>query len=102
MTNAGADKILIVDDTPNNVKLLKDLLSFHDYDVRTASSGADPSSRPWAAERLSISARTRGKTSRSLGVREAWSHSAARSEYQVAGRCSVASRRPRASNFSSA
>ena len=34
-------KILVVDDTPMNVKLLVDLLGFHDYDVVTASSGIE-------------------------------------------------------------
>ena len=34
-------KVLVVDDTPNNVKLLADLLTARDYDVRTAASGAE-------------------------------------------------------------
>lgn len=34
-------KILVVDDTPMNVKLLVDLLGFHDYEVVTASSGIE-------------------------------------------------------------
>jgi adenylate cyclase len=34
-------KILVVDDVPQNVKLLADLLAFHGYDVVTASSGAE-------------------------------------------------------------
>ena len=34
-------KILVVDDTPHNVKLLADLLTARDYDVRTAASGAE-------------------------------------------------------------
>jgi adenylate cyclase len=39
MTDAA--KILVVDDTANNVKLLKDLLSMKGYAVVTASSGAE-------------------------------------------------------------
>jgi CheY-like chemotaxis protein len=34
-------KILIVDDTPRNVKLLADILSARGYDVLTASSGRE-------------------------------------------------------------
>jgi class 3 adenylate cyclase/CheY-like chemotaxis protein len=34
-------KILVVDDTPQNVKLLVDLLTAKDYDVLTAASGAE-------------------------------------------------------------
>ena len=34
-------KILVVDDTPMNVKLLVDLLGFHDYEVVAASSGIE-------------------------------------------------------------
>ncbi len=34
-------KILVVDDTPRNVKLLADLLAAKGYDVRTAASGAE-------------------------------------------------------------
>ena len=34
-------KILVVDDTPHNVKLLADLLTAKGYDVRTAASGAE-------------------------------------------------------------
>ena len=34
-------KILVVDDTPRNVKLLADLLSVKGYDVRTAESGRE-------------------------------------------------------------
>ena len=34
-------KILVVDDTPHNVKLLADLLGVKGYDVRTAASGAE-------------------------------------------------------------
>ena len=34
-------KIMVVDDTPMNVKLLVDLLGFHDYEVVTASSGIE-------------------------------------------------------------
>lgn len=34
-------KILVVDDTPMNVRLLVDLLGFHDYDVMTAASGQE-------------------------------------------------------------
>ena len=33
--------ILVVDDTPMNVKLLVDLLSFHHYDLMTAASGPE-------------------------------------------------------------
>jgi len=39
MTDAA--KILVVDDTPNNVKLLKDLLTMKGYAVVTASSGPE-------------------------------------------------------------
>ena len=39
MTDAA--KILVVDDTANNVKLLKDLLTMKGYAVVTASSGAE-------------------------------------------------------------
>jgi class 3 adenylate cyclase len=39
MTDAA--KILVVDDTPNNVKLLKDLLTMKGYAVVTATSGAE-------------------------------------------------------------
>jgi adenylate cyclase len=34
-------RILVVDDTPANVKLLEDLLSFHGYEVETAASGEE-------------------------------------------------------------
>ena len=34
-------KILVVDDLPTNVKLLKDLLVANSYDVVTASSGTE-------------------------------------------------------------
>ena len=34
-------KILVVDDTANNVKLLKDLLTMRGYAVVTAASGAE-------------------------------------------------------------
>src|SRR5262245_3691265 len=34
-------KVLVVDDTPLNVKILADLLSFNGYSVLTASSGAE-------------------------------------------------------------
>jgi adenylate cyclase len=34
-------KILVVDDTPMNVKLLVDLLGFHDYEMVAASSGIE-------------------------------------------------------------
>jgi class 3 adenylate cyclase/CheY-like chemotaxis protein len=44
MSNAA--RILVVDDTPHNVKLLADLLSVNGYDVTTAASG------PEALERL--------------------------------------------------
>ena len=38
---ARKKKILVVDDTPMNVKLLVDLLGYHDYEVVTASSGIE-------------------------------------------------------------
>ncbi len=38
---ADRSKILVVDDTPKNVKLLADLLTAKGYDVRTAGSGAE-------------------------------------------------------------
>jgi CheY-like chemotaxis protein len=34
-------KILVVDDTPHNVKLLGDVLGIKGYDVTTAASGAE-------------------------------------------------------------
>ena len=34
-------KILVVDDTPNNVKLLADLLTVKGYSVSTATNGED-------------------------------------------------------------
>jgi class 3 adenylate cyclase/CheY-like chemotaxis protein len=34
-------RILVVDDTPANVKLLEDLLGFHGYDVEAATSGEE-------------------------------------------------------------
>ena len=34
-------KILVVDDTPANVKLLADLLTFKGYQVATAASGEE-------------------------------------------------------------
>jgi len=34
-------KILVVDDTPMNVKLLVDLLGFHNYEMLAASSGIE-------------------------------------------------------------
>src|SRR5512139_3440024 len=34
-------KILVVDDTPANVKLLSDLLTYKGYEVVTAASGAE-------------------------------------------------------------
>jgi adenylate cyclase len=37
----SAARILIVDDTPTNVKLLEDLLGFHGYEVEAASSGEE-------------------------------------------------------------
>jgi class 3 adenylate cyclase len=37
--NASPGRILVVDDTPANVKLLEDLLGFHGYEVETAESG---------------------------------------------------------------
>jgi adenylate cyclase len=36
-----AARVLVVDDTPANVKLLEDLLAFHGYDVEAASSGGE-------------------------------------------------------------
>ena len=47
-------KILVVDDTPHNVKLLADLLTAKDYDVRTAASGVE---RPWSMKRSNITPR---------------------------------------------
>lgn len=38
---SAAGKILVVDDTPLNLKLLADLLSAREYDVATAASGAE-------------------------------------------------------------
>jgi adenylate cyclase len=35
----AAARILVVDDVPQNVKLLADVLAFHGYDVVTASDG---------------------------------------------------------------
>jgi adenylate cyclase len=35
----AAGRILVVDDTPGNVKLLEDLLGFHGYEVQPAASG---------------------------------------------------------------
>ena len=43
-------KILVVDDTPQNVKLLADLLTVKGYEVVTAASGAEALARI-AAER---------------------------------------------------
>jgi adenylate cyclase len=37
----AAARILIVDDTPANVKLLEDLLGFHGYEVEAAASGEE-------------------------------------------------------------
>ena len=34
-------RILVVDDTPTNVKLLEDLLAFHGYEVEAAASGEE-------------------------------------------------------------
>ena len=34
-------KVLVVDDTPLNVKILADLLAFNGYSVLTAASGAE-------------------------------------------------------------
>jgi class 3 adenylate cyclase/CheY-like chemotaxis protein len=34
-------RVLIVDDTPANVKLLEDLLGFHDYEVEVAATGEE-------------------------------------------------------------
>ena len=39
--HAGAGRVLVVDDTPANVKLLEDLLGFHGYEVESASNGED-------------------------------------------------------------
>jgi adenylate cyclase len=41
VTVTEQSKILVVDDTPHNVKLLADLLGAKGYDVRTAASGAE-------------------------------------------------------------
>ena len=38
---ASPGRILVVDDTPANVKLLEDLLTFHGYDVEAASNGEE-------------------------------------------------------------
>ncbi|HET9580157.1 MAG TPA: response regulator [Usitatibacter sp.] len=38
-SEASAGRVLVVDDTPANVKLLEDLLGFHGYDVEAAASG---------------------------------------------------------------
>jgi adenylate cyclase len=38
---ASTTRILIVDDTPTNAKLLEDLLAFHGYEVEVASSGEE-------------------------------------------------------------
>jgi len=38
---ASAGRLLVVDDTPANVKLLEDLLAFHGYDVETAATGEE-------------------------------------------------------------
>jgi len=38
---SSQQRILVVDDTPMNVKLLVDLLSFHNYDLLTAASGSE-------------------------------------------------------------
>src|SRR5207237_7013568 len=40
VVRAGA-RILVVDDTPPNVKLLEDLLGFHGYEVEAAASGEE-------------------------------------------------------------
>jgi adenylate cyclase len=37
----SAGRVLVVDDTPANVKLLEDLLGFHGYDVHVARSGEE-------------------------------------------------------------
>jgi adenylate cyclase len=37
----AAGRLLVVDDTPANVKLLEDLLVFHGYDVETAATGEE-------------------------------------------------------------
>lgn len=37
----AAGRLLVVDDTPVNVKLLEDLLGFHGYDVETAANGEE-------------------------------------------------------------
>jgi class 3 adenylate cyclase len=41
VAGAGAAKVLVVDDTPHNVKLLVDLLGLRGYAVATATNGAD-------------------------------------------------------------
>ncbi|MCK5364893.1 MAG: response regulator, partial [Gammaproteobacteria bacterium] len=38
---SGAEKILVVDDTPMNVRVLEDLLTAKGYQVETASSGPE-------------------------------------------------------------
>ena len=40
-TVRSAARILVVDDTPANVKLLEDLLGFHGYEVEAATSGEE-------------------------------------------------------------
>ena len=36
-----AARVLVVDDTPQNVKLLEDLLAFHGYEVEVAGDGEE-------------------------------------------------------------
>ena len=38
---AAAGRLMVVDDTPANVKLLEDLLGFHGYEVETAATGEE-------------------------------------------------------------
>jgi len=40
-TSCAPARILVVDDTPANVKLLEDLLGFHGYEVEAATSGEE-------------------------------------------------------------
>ena len=40
-TSESPARVLIVDDTPANVKLLEDLLGFHGYEVEVAATGEE-------------------------------------------------------------
>ena len=41
MSSQVKPKVLVVDDTPQNIRLLDDILSSHGYTVRSASSGPE-------------------------------------------------------------